>query len=115
MLDAEAIKQLATPLYDRVFVLPDEDKVEKTEGGLYIPEVAKEKPLEGTVLAVGAGRLLDSGDLRPLTVKPGDRVMYGRYSGSEVKLARGNAVLIMREDELLAILKPEAAEEPAAA
>lgn len=100
------VSDIAAPLYDRIIVRRAEEKSEKTEGGLFVPEVAKEKPIEGTVLAVGQGRLLDSGDLRVLTVRTGDRVLFGRYSGSEVRIGRED-LLIMREDEVLAILHPE--------
>jgi chaperonin GroES len=90
------------PLADRIVVkrLPQE---EKTKGGLIIPDTAKEKPLEGTVVAVGNGKLLKNGKLRPLSVKPGDRVLIGKYSGTEVKLD-GDEHLILSEDDVLAVL-----------
>ncbi len=91
------------PLHDRVIVKRIE-KDEKTKGGLYIPDTAKEKPIEGTVLAVGNGKLLEDGTLRKLEVKEGDRVLFGKYSGTEVKLD-GEEHLIMREDDILGIVE----------
>jgi chaperonin GroES len=89
------------PLADRIVVkrLAQE---EKTKGGLIIPDTAKEKPLEGTVIAVGSGKLLKNGKVRPLSVKPGDRVLIGKYTGTEVKLD-GVEHLILSEDDVLAV------------
>lgn len=92
------------PLADRVIVEPLE-ALEKSAGGIYIPETAKEKPQEGKVLAVGKGKALDNGQVQPLEVKVGDIVLYGKYSGTEYKNKEGNSVFIVREDEILAIVK----------
>jgi len=91
------------PLHDRVLVkrLAAEDK---TAGGLFIPDTAKEKPLEALVISVGNGKVLESGKTRALTVKAGDKVLIGKYSGSEVKLD-GKDHIILREDEILGILE----------
>ena len=91
------------PLYDRILArrLAEEDK---TSGGLYIPDSAKEKPLEALVISVGTGRILESGKTQALSVKAGDKVLIGKYSGSEVKLD-GEEHLILREDDVLAILE----------
>jgi len=90
------------PLQDRVIVkrLDSEDK---TSGGLYIPDTAREKPVQGKVIAVGAGKLDKKGKAVPLDVKKGDRVLFSKYSGTEVKL-EGEEHLIMREDDILAIV-----------
>ena len=98
------------PLYDRIVVKRIETDIEKTHGGLYIPDSAKEKPQEGEVVAVGKGKRLEDGKVVPLDVQAGDRVLFGKYSGSEIKLD-GEEYMIMREDEVLGILdaKPEAA------
>ena len=90
------------PLQDRVVVRRVKEE-EKTKGGLYIPDSAKEKPVEATVIAVGNGKVLEDGTVRKLDVKEGDRILFGKYSGSEVKID-GNELLIMREDEVLGIL-----------
>ena len=91
------------PLHDRIIVkrLAEE---EVTKGGIIIPDSAKEKPIQGQVVAVGTGKLLENGKVRPLDVKVGDRIMFGKYSGSEIKVD-GQEHLIMREDEVLAILE----------
>ncbi|MBS1874400.1 MAG: co-chaperone GroES [Acidobacteria bacterium] len=91
------------PLYDRIVVKRLEEQETKI-GGLYIPDTAKEKPQEGEVVAVGKGKRLDDGTVSALDVKPGDRILFGKYSGSEIKLD-GNEYLIMREDEVLGILE----------
>src|SRR5271166_2512933 len=90
------------PLYDRIVVKRIEEKEIKV-GGLYIPDSAKEKPQEGEVVAVGKGKRLDDGKIVPLDVQAGDRILFGKYSGSEIKLD-GNEFMIMREDEVLGIL-----------
>jgi chaperonin GroES len=92
------------PLYDRIVVKRVEGDVEKTSGGLFIPESAKEKPQEGEVFAVGKGKRLEDGKVVPLDVQKGDRILFGKYSGSEIKLD-GIEYLIMREDEILGILE----------
>ncbi len=91
------------PLYDRIVVKRIEDSSEKTASGLFIPDSAKEKPQEGEVIAVGAGKRNDDGKLIPLDVKAGDRILFGKYSGSDIKLD-GDEFLIMREDEVLGVL-----------
>ena len=97
------------PLYDRIVVKRIETQEQKV-GGLYIPDSAKEKPQEGEVLAVGKGKRLEDGKVIPLDVQVGDHILFGKYSGSDIKLD-GEEVLIMREDEVLGILeaKPQAA------
>jgi chaperonin GroES len=89
------------PLHDRVIVRRLEEE-EKTLGGIIIPDSAKEKPQQGKVIAVGKGRLLEKGDIVPLVVKEGDRVLFAKYSGTEVKVDN-EELLIMREDDILAI------------
>ena len=91
------------PLADRVLV-KRLDKEEKTAGGIIIPDAAKEKPQEGEVIAVGNGKVLDSGEARPLDLKKGDKVLFGKYSGSEIKID-GEEHLILREDEILGVLE----------
>jgi chaperonin GroES len=91
------------PLYDRIVVKRVETETEKTSGGLYIPDSAKEKPQEGEVVSVGKGKRLEDGKIVPLDVQPGDRILFGKYSGSEIKLD-GEDYMIMREDEVLGIL-----------
>jgi chaperonin GroES len=97
------------PLYDRIVVKRIEEK-EQMQGGLYIPDTAKEKPQEGEVAAVGKGKRLEDGKVVALDVSVGDRILFGKYSGSDIKLD-GEEYLIMREDEVLGILdaKPVAA------
>ena len=90
------------PLYDRIVVKRIEEK-ETMQGGLYIPDSAKEKPQEGEVVAVGKGKRLESGTLVPLDVQAGDRILFGKYSGNDIKLD-GEEYMIMREDEVLGIL-----------
>ena len=90
------------PLADRVVVLPL-DEAEQMRGGLYIPDSAKEKPAEGIVLAVGAGKTLDSGEIAAPQVKEGDRVLFGKYSGTEIKID-GDDHIIIREDDILGIV-----------
>ncbi|MET4807961.1 co-chaperone GroES [Limibacillus sp. MBR-115] len=90
------------PLHDRVVVAPLESE-EKTAGGIIIPDTAKEKPMQGKVLAVGPGSRDDSGKLCPLDVKSGDVVLYGKWSGTEVKVD-GKDVLIMRESDIMGIM-----------
>ena len=90
------------PLYDRVLVKRTAEQ-ETTKGGIIIPDTAKEKPVEGRIIAVGNGKVLDDGKLRRLDVKPGDRILFGRYTGTEVKL-EGEEHLILREEEILAVV-----------
>ena len=91
------------PLHDRIVVKRLEEK-ENMQGGLYIPDSAKEKPQEGEVVAVGKGKRLEDGKVVPLDVKVGDRILFGKYSGSDIKLD-GEEYLIMREDEVLGIME----------
>src|SRR6202051_2152640 len=95
------------PLYDRIVVKRIDDSAEKTASGLFIPDSAKEKPQEGEVVAVGQGKRNDEGKLIPLDVKAGDRILFGKYSGSDIKVD-GNEYMIMREDEVLGILEDTA-------
>ena len=92
------------PLGDRVVVKALEAE-NKTKGGIVLPDTAKEKPQEGKIMAVGKGRMLDSGQIKPLEVKVGDRVLYGKYSGNEITTKDGEELLIMREEDVLAIVK----------
>ena len=91
------------PLQDRVIVRRVKEE-EKTKGGLFIPDTAKEKPVEAIVLAVGSGKFLENGTARKLDVKEGDRVLFGKYTGNEVKID-GEDALILREDDILGILE----------
>jgi chaperonin GroES len=91
------------PLHDRVIVRRLEEET-KTPGGIVIPDTAKEKPIQGQVIAVGKGKLLENGDVRPLDVKPGDKVLFGKYSGTEVKLS-GEEVLVMREEDIMGVIE----------
>ena len=92
-----------TPLHDRVILKRIEDNVNQTAGGLFIPDTAKEKPQEGEVIAAGEGKYKEDGTRQALDVKKGDRVLFGKYSGSEIKLD-GDEFIIMREDEILGII-----------
>ena len=92
------------PLGDRIIVKPLE-AVEKTKGGILLPETAKEKPQEGKVVAVGKGKTLESGKVEPIEVKVGDKILYGKYSGTEITTREGEELLIMREEDVLAIIK----------
>jgi len=91
------------PLYDRVVVKRVEEQEQKI-GGLFIPDNAKEKPKQGEVVAVGKGKRLEDGKVIPLDVKVGDRILFGKYSGNDIKID-GQELLIMREDEILGILE----------
>ena len=90
------------PLHDRILVRRIEEK-ETIKGGIIIPDTAKEKPQEGEVIAVGNGKLLENGSKVPLDVKAGDRILFGKYSGTDIKID-GQEYLILREDEVLAVL-----------
>jgi len=92
------------PLHDRVIIRRIDDSTEKTAGGLFIPDTAKEKPQEGEVIAAGEGKYKEDGTRQQLDVKAGDRVLFGKYSGSEIKLD-GEEFLIMREDEILGVIE----------
>jgi chaperonin GroES len=91
------------PLGDRVLIKPLEAE-EKTKGGIILPDTAKEKPQEGKVVAVGKGKVLESGKTEALEVKVGDKVLYGKYSGTEIKI-EGEDYLIVKEEDILAIIK----------
>jgi chaperonin GroES len=91
------------PLHDRVVVRRlDEERT--TAGGIVLPDSATEKPMEGEVISVGNGKITESGDVRPLDVKPGDKVLFGKYSGTEVKVD-GEELLVMREDDIMAVVE----------
>jgi chaperonin GroES len=91
------------PLHDRILA-KRVDAVGKTSGGLFIPDNAKEKPLEAMVISVGTGKLLDNGTIQPLEVKVGDRILIGKYAGSDVKLVDKEHIIV-REDDVLAVLE----------
>jgi chaperonin GroES len=91
------------PLQDRIIVRRIEEE-EKTKGGIIIPDSAKEKPMEGEVIAVGTGKILENGTKHPLEVKAGDRILFGKYAGTEVKI-EGVEHLIMREDDILGVIE----------
>lgn len=91
------------PLHDRVIIRRlEEDR--KTAGGIVIPDTAAEKPMKGEVVAAGPGKLTDDGKLRPLDVKPGDQVLFGKYSGTEVKM-NGQDLVVMREDDIMGVIE----------
>ena len=91
------------PLHDRVVVRRLEEET-KTAGGIVLPGSAAEKPSQGEVIAIGNGKLLDNGDVRPLDVKVGDKVLFGQYSGSTVKVD-GEELLVMKEDDIMAVIE----------
>ena len=90
------------PLHDRVIVKPATPE-ETTKGGIIIPDTAKEKPMQGSIIAVGAGKVAENGTLAPMTLKVGDTVLYGKYSGTEVSID-GDEYLIMREGDVFAVI-----------
>ncbi|MFQ5488619.1 MAG: co-chaperone GroES, partial [Gammaproteobacteria bacterium] len=89
------------PLHDRVIIRRKEEE-QTSPGGIVIPDTAAEKPVRGEVIAVGNGKLLENGDLRPLDVQVGDEVLFGKYSGTEVKV-HGEELVVMREDDIMAV------------
>lgn len=91
------------PLHDRVIVKRMEEE-RTSAGGIVIPDTAAEKPVRGEVLAVGNGKILDNGDIRGLDVKAGDKILFGKYSGTEVKVD-GEELLVMREDDIMAVIE----------
>jgi chaperonin GroES len=91
------------PLQDRIIVKRIQEE-EKTKGGIIIPDSAKEKPIEGKVIAAGNGKVLEDGKVRPLDIKTGDRVLFSKYAGTEIKLD-GDEVLIMREEDVLGVVE----------
>jgi len=92
------------PLADRVLIKPMDSLEEKSSGGIIIPDTAKEKPMQGEVKETGNGRQTEEGKVIPMTVKKGDRILYGKYSGTEIKV-NGEELLIMRESDVLAIVE----------
>ncbi len=91
------------PLYDRVLIRRSEEE-RTSPGGIVIPDTAKDKPVLGEVIAIGTGKHLDSGQLRPLVIKVGDKVLFGKYSGTEVKVA-GEELIVMREDDIMGVVE----------
>ena len=91
------------PLQDRIIIKRVEEE-EKTKGGIIIPDTAKEKPLEGKVIAAGNGKILEDGKVRPLDVKVGDRVLFGKYAGTEIKI-EGEEHLMLREEDILGVIE----------
>lgn len=91
------------PLHDRVIIKRMEEE-RTSPGGIVIPDTATEKPIRGEVVAVGKGKLMENGDVRPLDVKVGDKVLFGKYSGTEVKVD-GQELLVMREEDIMAIIE----------
>ena len=91
------------PLHDRVMV-KREDEERKSPGGIVIPDTAAEKPIRGKIIAVGKGKILENGNVRPLDLKVGDRILFGKYSGTEVKVD-GDELLVMREEDVMAVIE----------
>ena len=91
------------PLHDRVIIKRTEEE-RTSPGGIVIPDTATEKPVQGEVTAVGRGKIMESGEVRPLDVKVGDKVLFGKYSGTEVKVA-GEELLVMREEDIMAVVE----------
>ena len=91
------------PLHDRVVIRRMEEE-RKSPGGIVIPDTATEKPIQGEVTAVGKGKILENGEIRPLDVKVGDRVLFGKYSGTEVKIA-GEELVVMREEDIMGVIE----------
>jgi chaperonin GroES len=91
------------PLHDRVIVKREEEE-KKSQGGIIIPDTAAEKPIFGKVVAVGKGKILESGEVRPLDVKVGDKILFGKYSGTEVKMD-GDELVVMREEDIMAVVE----------
>jgi chaperonin GroES len=91
------------PLHDRVVIRRTEEE-HTTPGGIVLPDTATEKPIQGEVIAVGNGRILDNGEVRPLDVKVGDKVLFGKYAGTEVKLD-GEELLVMREEDIMGVIE----------
>jgi len=91
------------PLHDRVIVKRIEEE-ETTKGGIIIPDTAKEKPMEGKITAVGNGKILENGQTQPMDVKVGDRILFGKYAGTDIKI-EGEEQLILREDDIIAVVE----------
>ncbi len=102
-MKVKPLKMKVKPLHDRVIVKRVEEE-EKTKGGIIIPDTAKEKPVEGKVVAVGDGKVQENGTKTPLEVKAGDRVLFGKYAGTEIQID-GEEHLIMKEDDIIAIVE----------
>ena len=100
---AKKAKQKIRPLHDRVIVEREEEE-RTSAGGIVIPDTAAEKPVRGRVVATGKGKILEDGTVRPLDVKAGDKVLFGKYSGTEIKID-GEEFLVMREDDLMAVIE----------
>jgi chaperonin GroES len=100
------------PLQDRVLIRRVEQE-QKTAGGIIIPDTAKEKPMEGEVIAVGPGARSEDGKIHPLDVKPGDRVLFGKWSGTEIKMD-GEELIIMKESDIMGVIEKSAAKQKAA-
>jgi chaperonin GroES len=91
------------PLHDRVIVKREEEE-QRSAGGIFLPETAKEKPIRGTIAAVGNGKILESGEVRALAVKVGDKVLFGKYAGTEVKVDNED-LLVLREEDIMAVVE----------
>ena len=91
------------PLHDRVIVKREEEE-KKSQGGIIIPDTATEKPIFGKVVAVGKGKILENGEIRPLDLKVGDKILFGKYSGTEVKMD-GDELVVMREEDIMAVVE----------
>ena len=100
---AKKAKQKIRPLHDRVIVEREEEE-RTSAGGIVIPDTATEKPIRGKVVAAGKGKILEDGTVRPLDVKVGDKVLFGKYSGTEIRIG-GEELLVMREDDLMAVIE----------
>jgi chaperonin GroES len=101
--EGRSVPMKVRPLHDRLIIQTMEEE-EKTKGGIIIPDTAKEKPIEGKVIAVGAGRIKKDGTKMPLEIKKGDRVLYAKYGGTEIKID-GEEYLMMKEDDILAVIE----------
>jgi chaperonin GroES len=97
------MSQTVRPLHDRLLVQRSENE-QTSPGGIVIPDAAKEKPIRGTVIAIGEGKPLDNGSVRPLAVKAGDQILFGKYAGTEIKLGESE-YLVLREDDVIAVLQ----------
>ena len=101
-MSKKAPKLKIRPLHDRLLVRRQEEE-RRSPGGIVIPDSAAEKPIRGEVIAVGRGKILEGGEVRPLDVKVGDKILFGKYSGTEVKV-EGEELLVMREDDVMAVI-----------